>query len=440
MTTSKSYSPKRRQNAIIKTFTSNYGDMIAAESKAWKKKFRKMSLTPFTFYRGSAALFYSDMSKSKSKAFLDKKTSRIWIHGDLHAQNFGTYMNMKGELVFAVNDFDEAFVGPYIWDLKRLAASLKLIGYEKALSDKEITKIVVTLANSYSDKVRKFAKGESSRDFALTLNNTTGKVKETLLDAKLQSRVEHLKIFSEIKNYNRQFKIGKINHKLSATDRKKVKAAFNEYLQTIPAGKRQEAKNAILKDLVESKGIGIGSAGYKCFTVLMEGPNEALENDIVLSMKEGQTPSVSRIIKDRKIHNHFLHNGHRTVLSQRALQTHADPWLGYTSVDGIGLVVSELSPYNNDLEWEDVNEMEDLLELTNYLGQAVAKIHCLFDVDSDQSIVNFSTDQAIHGVLKGKKKEFQQYLVKFAHEYGEQVREDYNLFVDAFRNHMFDSL
>ena len=42
---------------------------------------------------------------------------------------------------------------------------------------------------------------------------------------------------------------------------------------------------------------------------------------------------------------YFEHEGHRTVVSQRALQVHTDPLLGYTEVDGVGYVVSEVSPY-----------------------------------------------------------------------------------------------
>ena len=37
----------------------------------------------------------------------------MWIHGDLRVENFGTYMNSEGLLVFDVNDFDEAYLGPY---------------------------------------------------------------------------------------------------------------------------------------------------------------------------------------------------------------------------------------------------------------------------------------------------------------------------------------
>ena len=48
--------------------------------------------------------------------------ARIWIHGDLHVENFGTYLNSDGRLVFDVNDFDEAYLGRFTWDLQRFAA------------------------------------------------------------------------------------------------------------------------------------------------------------------------------------------------------------------------------------------------------------------------------------------------------------------------------
>ncbi len=51
-------------------------------------------------------------------------------------------MNARGRLVFDVNDFDEAYVGHFGWDLRRLAASLALIGYAKAFSDDDIRQIV----------------------------------------------------------------------------------------------------------------------------------------------------------------------------------------------------------------------------------------------------------------------------------------------------------
>lgn len=96
-----------RQQAIIDSFVRNQGDLMRRDPKAWRGKFRKMAASPFAFYRGSASLFYADVSRD-ADPFLNAQTSRVWIQGDLHAENFGTYMNGAGVLVFDVNDFDEA--------------------------------------------------------------------------------------------------------------------------------------------------------------------------------------------------------------------------------------------------------------------------------------------------------------------------------------------
>jgi uncharacterized protein (DUF2252 family) len=139
-----------RQQAIIDSFVHNQGDLMRHDPKAWRGKFRKMASSPFAFYRGSASLFYADVSRDDDP-FLNAQTSRVWIQGDLHAENFGTYMNGAGVLVFDVNDFDEAYVGPFTWDVKRLAASLALIGHAKALSDNDIRRMIDACARGYAD-------------------------------------------------------------------------------------------------------------------------------------------------------------------------------------------------------------------------------------------------------------------------------------------------
>ena len=89
-----------------------------------------------------------------------------------------------------------------------------------------------------------------------------------------------------------------------------------------------------VKDIVGKTGFGIGSAGLPSYNVLIEGFNQALDNDIVLSMKQGNVAAPSRVVDDREVHEYFKHHGHRTAVSQRALQAHADPLLGYTEIDG----------------------------------------------------------------------------------------------------------
>ena len=99
-----------------------------------------------------------------------------------------------------------------------------------------------------------------------------------------------------------------------------------------------------MKDVVGRSGFGIGSAGLAAYNVLIEGRDQAHENDVILTMKQGNVPAASRIVTDRRIREHFEHEGQRTVISQRALQQHTDPLLGYTTIEGVGYVVADLSP------------------------------------------------------------------------------------------------
>jgi uncharacterized protein (DUF2252 family) len=435
----RSQSQEDRQQSLVDVFVSSYRPLMEADPGAWRGKFRKMAATPFAFYRGSAAVFYADMGEEEDP-FIDERTSRVWIQGDLHAANFGTYMNSAGVLVFDVNDFDESYVGPFTWDLKRLAASLALLGYEKALSDDEIALAIDTVARSYAEQVVRFASAESEHDFALTLANTDRKLLETIRQARLRTRWGLLEEFTVVENYERKFLLDRSSTAVDAPTREKIEAAFAEYLKTIPSSKRFAEVSYNIKDVVMRRGMGIGSAGLPSYNILVEGPTQALENDIIIYLKQATAAAPSRAVPDESIRDYFLHDGHRTVISQRALQAYADPWLGYTTLDGIGQLVAEASPYTSDLDWDDVNEMDEIIHLLGYLGKAVAKVHCVSDTDSDQTLVPFSTDEALAAALGGHEEDFVKEMVAFGQSYGAVVRDDYRLFVDAFRNRLFPGL
>ncbi|MGL1576695.1 DUF2252 family protein, partial [Vibrio parahaemolyticus] len=51
---------------------------------------------------------------------------RVLAVGDLHVENYGTWRDAEGRLVWGINDFDEAFEMPYALDLLRLATSALL--------------------------------------------------------------------------------------------------------------------------------------------------------------------------------------------------------------------------------------------------------------------------------------------------------------------------
>jgi uncharacterized protein (DUF2252 family) len=423
-----------RQTEIVDVLVDAFSDLMVADPDAFRQKFRKMAAGPFAFYRGSACLFYADMEQEEDR-WADERTGRVWIQGDLHAENFGTYMDGDGVFVFDVNDFDEAYLGHFTWDIKRMVASVALLAWMKAISDADIARLIETYVRAYVEQVRYFVHSDRDHEYSLRLETTSGEVKEILLETRLNTRVDLLERTTLVDgDFERKFRRGPGVRDLDDAEREKVRAAYESYLETIPDAKRFRSLTYQVKDIVGRKGFGIGSAGLPAYNILVEGPTQALENDVVLSMKQGNVAAPSRIVHDERIKGYFKHHGHRTAVSQRALQAHADPWLGYTEIDGTGFVVSELSPYVEDLDWSDLTEPEEISPVLDYLGRATAKVHCVADKDSDPSIVGFQTEDEIVEAIEGKEDEFVEEMVAFGMRYSEIARDDHRLFVDAFRN------
>jgi uncharacterized protein (DUF2252 family) len=426
-------SGEERQERIVEVLVAAFDELIQADPRAFRRKFRKMAADPFAFYRGSAVLFYDDVARLEDP-WTDERTSRVWIQGDLHAENYGTYMDSAGIFVFDVNDFDEAYLGHYTWDLQRMAASLALLGFGYALSDDTIHEMVETYARAYVGQVRAFATGDRDEEFRLTLETTDGQLREFLEVARTHTRLDLLESTTTVEGHARRFADGPGTRRLEDDERDEVLAAYREYLETIPETKRQQSVSYDVKDVVGRRGFGIGSAGLPAYSLLVEGRTQALDNDVVLSMKQGNVPAPSRVVDDGELHEYFKHQGHRTAVSQRALQAHSDPWLGWCELHGEGQVVQEISPYENDLDWSIVSEPDEILPLLRYLGEATAKVHCVSDAASDQPLVDFEIEEALMGVIGDDDERFAADLAAFGAAYGELARDDHRRFVDAFRN------
>jgi uncharacterized protein (DUF2252 family) len=423
----------KRQQLIVDVLDDAFRDLMKADPHAFRVKFRKMAADPFAFYRGSACLFYADLT-TQDDEWADDRTSRVWIHGDLHAENFGTYMNSHGRMVFDVNDFDEAYIGHFSWDLRRFVASLALLGWQKALPDETIRSLIGTYLRAYLAQVSHYDQITEDDDFALHLDNTDGPVHEVLVSARTASRVALLDGITRFEDNVRVFATDPTVRRLGKAERRTVEKAFADYLGTIPESKRFDRDLFYeVRDVVGKSGFGIGSAGLPAYNVLVEGYSQSLDNDVILTMKQANVPAVSRFVDSTAVEKYFDNEGHRTVVSQRALQVHTDPLLGYTSVDGVGYVVAEVSPYEFDLDWGEVNEPDEMASVVRDLGRASAKVHCASDEDSEQDLVDFQTEAAICAVVQGRRKELVADLTDWAVAYAERVRKDHALFVDAFR-------
>jgi len=422
-----------RGRLLVEVFDAAFAELTEADPGAMRAKYRKMAHSPHSFYRGSACLFYADVT-GEEDPFVDDRTARIWIHGDLHAENFGTYLNSDGLLVFDVNDFDEAYVGHFTWDLQRFAASLALIGWQKALPEDEIRRLIACYAESYLGQVDDYCGTAREEDFALDLDNTGGVVHAALVAARAMRRSDLLDQVTRIEDGVRRFSDGPGVRRLEEDERERVVAAYAAYLDTIPADKRSRRPRFYeLRDVVGKQGFGIGSAGLPAYSLLIDGFSQALDNDVVLTMKQANVPAVSRFVDTSAVDCYFRHEAQRTVISQRALQVHTDPLLGHAELEGTAYLVSEFSPYEVDLEWAGLVEPEEITGLVELLGKATAKVHCASDEDSEQDLVDFQVEEAVANALDGRRGEFAEWLTDWGIRYADRVRADHALFVDAFR-------
>ena len=429
---------EKRSDRIVDVLTDAFADLMTADPAAFRRRFRAMAADPFSFVRGSACLFFADLCDREDR-WADERTSRVWIQGDLHVENFGTYMDGDGVLVFDVNDYDEAYLGHFTWDLMRFVASLSVMGWTKAMPDEEIASLAETYLRAYLDQVRVFAENDQDHEWSLRLGTATGAVEQTLLQAQLSTRIQLLDEETVVEDYNRRFRHAPTIRELPDDEREAVDRAYAQYLDTVPSTRRLGSITYELKDAVGKSGFGIGSAGLPAYSLLVEGHTQALENDVVLTMKQGSVPAASRFFPDDGAEQFFEHQGHRTAVSQRALQAHADPWLGWARMDGgphdgVGFVVKEYSPYESDLDWSSLTEAEEIMPVLEQLGRATAKVHCVADADDEESpLVDFQTEEAIRAVVAGREDELVEDLVAYGMEYGERSRHDHRLFVDAFR-------
>lgn len=115
--------------------TTSYEKWVAScvplDRAALSFKHKQMSLALFPFFR---ATFYRWAQIWREVAREAATAPSILAVGDLHVENFGTWRDMEGRLIWGINDFDEVYTMPYTIDLVRLATSAHAATREEHLS------------------------------------------------------------------------------------------------------------------------------------------------------------------------------------------------------------------------------------------------------------------------------------------------------------------
>ena len=117
-------------------------------------KAQLLAQDPFTFLRGT---FYRWMQLFPEVCKKAADAPIVLSVGDLHAANFGTWRDAKDELVWGINDFDEAANLPYTQDLIRLATSVALASASQELQI-SLDKACDAILDGYRDGLEKGGK------------------------------------------------------------------------------------------------------------------------------------------------------------------------------------------------------------------------------------------------------------------------------------------
>jgi uncharacterized protein (DUF2252 family) len=395
-------------------------------------KMDKMSVSAFAFYRGTAHLYYQDM-KTRSSAYTNSTTSKVWLQGDMHLQNVGAIKDASGNKVFDVSDFDEGYWGPYTWDVWRMATSIILAAKEQGISSSDRDALVDNFVESYLDKMDEFSGNDSEKSYRLTTSNTAGEVEDTIQALDSKSRSSLLAKYTSVVSGARKFLNASDLQVLSSSTYSAINTAMSSYISSIASSKRYATSYYKLKDARLKLGSGVGSLGRYRYYLLIEGPTTSTSDDVILEMKQEVSSAVAIAAGSLMPSSAYgYHQGQRVALTLKAQVLSADVLTGWTTVSGVNYFLREKSPFQEDFDYTTLTSYSEWMDATDAFGKAVAKIHALSDKDYNSALIASGIDKAISDLTNGKHSEFRAEVRSFAKDYATQVEYDYASFRSAY--------
>ncbi|KAB8129931.1 DUF2252 domain-containing protein [Gracilibacillus oryzae] len=400
-----------------------------------RKKYNKMKQNPYSFYRGSAYLFYYDVTKIPF-AFHTPSLTPTWIMGDMHFDNFSSFQDEDGQLVFDVDDFDEGYLGSYLYDLLRMVVSIRLMTQQQGVTDSFVRdELVEAFLKAYSKQIKKFAnREEDPRTTCFTAENTKGPIKKVL------NKLEERKATHELEKQTilddegkRVFNLEKERlEEVSQKEYREISANWSNYIASIPKELAKEDSHYEIKDIVRKLGSGVASTGLKRYYVLIEGThNNETQDDIILEVKEARPAIPAYFVEyNESFWEQYKHQGKRIVHTQKAMHHKADAYLGFFSIGNREFYVRERCAYDKDINPKHLDEVKPIKQTVKIMGKIAAKIHSRADQDINEDLLGYHSEDAINEVIERDRAQFIQELVTWSRFYKQRVEQDYKLFLE----------
>jgi uncharacterized protein (DUF2252 family) len=384
----------------------------------------RMAASPFAFYRGAAAVMAHDLAPTPATGL------QAVIDGDAHINNFGLYGTPQRDVIFDLNDFDEAVIGPWEWDLKRLAASVNLAGRENGLNRRERAIAVRRCVRGYRfnlDRLQSMGVLETwylhaypGRENPLLKVAPTSRAvwAKAVAKAAQQTNKALLSKVAEKINGNWRFREDPpVLTRVDTVTHNAVKKALLEYADTLHRERKFMLSRYRIAD-VAHRVVGVGSVGTRAYLALLFGNGD--DDPLFLQIKEAIVPAAAPYI-ERVGRNEFNHEGKRIVIGQRALQSSTDVMLGWTQIDGRPFFVRQMKNMKGSIPIEWLSG-----EAFNFYvwacGAILARAHAR------------TTDIAFVAGYCGNSPVLDDALATFAEAYGDQTVLDHAALIQAVKN------
>lgn len=269
-------------------------------------KYQKMRASPFVFLRGSCHLFYARLAAGHDL----KKSPPVWVCGDLHLENFGSYKGDNRLVYFDLNDFDESALAPASWELVRMLASIELGAADMGMPAEAAPDLCNVFLQSY---VAALSLGKA---YWLERETAQGPVLRHLESVRSRSRMEFLDARTT----------RKARHRVINTDGKKAlpvtqaqRQAVAEFMDAFAATQSNSAFFEVLD--VAQRIAGTGSLGLERYVLLVKGKartKSAVDGNYLLDLKLS-VPSALLPHIDLK-QPRWASEAHRAVALQQRMQ------------------------------------------------------------------------------------------------------------------------
>jgi uncharacterized protein (DUF2252 family) len=396
-------------------------------------RYGRMLVSPFTFYRGAAAVMAADLAVTPDSGIV------VQACGDAHISNFGGFAAQDRRLLFGPNDFDETLPGPWEWDVKRMAASVEIAGRDVELPARRRHWLVSECVREYREAMRAFA-AESHLQVWYDRLDASELVAQFGGRLDKKGRILFAKPFAKARRKTSLRAVTKLTERVddelrfrrvppllvplselvdpedARKDTDIVRAALDAYTASLDEDRRYLFETYRFVDMAR-KVVGVGSVGTRAWVLLFVGRGG--EDPLVLQMKEAQASVLEPYLGASVFENH----GERVVRGQRLSQAAIDVFLGWQR--SVGLDGAEHDFYIRQLwDWKasiDLSTMGEsgLHAYTQACGWSMARAHAR------------SGDRLAIAAYLGAGAKFDQAIARFAMAYADQNELDHQRLAEA---------